>query len=182
MFVFPEENNTGLPPIPFHQHSPLHTLKVTHISVKLNRMQCKQTGFVWRKKIICDLGKTDVRLSVWTQPCSITTISNTGVFNHNASTAQEPSRLKSTVKYKFQKVIFGEVHLGVSGGLVSRDYVKNLPLKYLLISKKISALAVQKIDFRGSIWESTVIDSKQNKNVFTRFCTVFNRQIRTKTN
>ena len=35
---FPEENNTGLPPVLFHHHSPLHTLKVTDISVKLNHM------------------------------------------------------------------------------------------------------------------------------------------------
>ena len=49
MFIFPWENNTGLPPVPFHHHSPLHTLKVTDISVKLNRMQCKQTNFVSRK-------------------------------------------------------------------------------------------------------------------------------------
>ena len=46
MFIFPEENNTGLPPVPFHHHSPFHTLKVTDISVKLNRMQCKQSDFV----------------------------------------------------------------------------------------------------------------------------------------
>ena len=36
----------GLPPVPFHRHSPLHTLKAADISVKLNRMQCKQTDFV----------------------------------------------------------------------------------------------------------------------------------------
>ena len=46
MFIFPGENNMGLLPIPFPHHSPLHTLKVTDISVKLNRMQCKQTDFV----------------------------------------------------------------------------------------------------------------------------------------
>ena len=45
-FLYAEENNTGLPPVPFHHHSPLHTLKVTDISVKLNRMQCKQSDFV----------------------------------------------------------------------------------------------------------------------------------------
>ena len=39
----------GLPPVPFHHHSPLHTSKVTDISVKLNHMQCKQTNFVSRK-------------------------------------------------------------------------------------------------------------------------------------
>ena len=43
MFIFPRENNTGLPPVPFHYHSPLQTLKATDISVELNRMQCKQT-------------------------------------------------------------------------------------------------------------------------------------------
>ena len=42
MFIFPKKNNTGLPPVPFHKHSPLHTLKVTDISVKLTCMQCKQ--------------------------------------------------------------------------------------------------------------------------------------------
>ena len=36
----------GLPPVPFQHHSPLHTFMVTAISVKLNRMQCKQTKFV----------------------------------------------------------------------------------------------------------------------------------------
>ena len=46
LFIFPGENNTGLPPVPFQHHSPLHTLKVTDISVKLNRMQCKQSAFV----------------------------------------------------------------------------------------------------------------------------------------
>ena len=50
MFIFPGENNTGLPPVPFHHHSPFHTFKVTDISVKLNRMQCKQSDFVSRKK------------------------------------------------------------------------------------------------------------------------------------
>ena len=35
---FPGGNNTGLPPVPFRQHFPLHTLKITDISVKLNRM------------------------------------------------------------------------------------------------------------------------------------------------
>ena len=50
MLIFPGENNTGLPPVPFHHHSRLHTLKVTDISVKLNRMQCNQTDFVSRKK------------------------------------------------------------------------------------------------------------------------------------
>ena len=32
MFIFPEENNTGLSAVPFHYHSPLHILKVTDIS------------------------------------------------------------------------------------------------------------------------------------------------------
>ena len=32
MFIFPEKNNTGHRPVPFHQHSPLYTLKVTVIS------------------------------------------------------------------------------------------------------------------------------------------------------
>ena len=43
---FPGENNAGLPPVPFHQHSPLRTLKITDVPVKLNRMQCKQSDFV----------------------------------------------------------------------------------------------------------------------------------------
>ena len=30
----------------FHHHAPLHALKVTDISVKLNRMQCKQSDFI----------------------------------------------------------------------------------------------------------------------------------------
>ena len=46
MFFFPGENNTGLPSIPFQHHYSLHTLNVTDISVKLNRMQCKQSDFV----------------------------------------------------------------------------------------------------------------------------------------
>ena len=50
MFILPGENNTELPPVPFQHHSPLHTLKVSEISVKLNRMQCNQTDFVSCKK------------------------------------------------------------------------------------------------------------------------------------
>ena len=46
MFNFPGENITGRTPVPFHHHSPLHTMKVTNISVKLNRMHCKQSDFV----------------------------------------------------------------------------------------------------------------------------------------
>ena len=46
MFIFPGENDVGLPPVPFQHHSSLHTLKVNDISVKLNRMQCKQSDFV----------------------------------------------------------------------------------------------------------------------------------------
>ena len=46
MFIFPGENNTRLPPVSFQRHSPLHTLKVIDIFVKLNRMQCKQSDFV----------------------------------------------------------------------------------------------------------------------------------------
>ena len=50
MFIFPRENNTGLPPVQFYYHSPLHTLKVTDIAVKLNRMQGKQSDLVlWKK-------------------------------------------------------------------------------------------------------------------------------------
>ena len=49
MFIFPEENNAELPPVPFHHHFPRYTLKVTDISVKLNRMQCKQTDFFHEK-------------------------------------------------------------------------------------------------------------------------------------
>ena len=51
--------------------------------------------------------KTDVQLSISTQLCSITTISNTGVSNHYASTAHEPSWLQSIFKFIFLKVIFG---------------------------------------------------------------------------
>ena len=68
MFIFPEENNAGLLPIPFHQHSPFHTLKVTDISVKLNRMQCKQSILSDKNKMlilnIYGLGKTDAQLSI----------------------------------------------------------------------------------------------------------------------
>ena len=49
----------------------------------------------------------DVRLSILTQLYSITTILNTRVFNLNASTAHEPTWLKSIFKFSFQKVIFG---------------------------------------------------------------------------
>ena len=45
-FIFSEEKNMGLPPIPFHHYSPLHALKVTDISVKLNHMHCEQSDFV----------------------------------------------------------------------------------------------------------------------------------------
>ena len=50
MLIFPEENNTGLRPVPSHQYSPLHTLKVTYISAKLNRMQCNTKWFFWWKE------------------------------------------------------------------------------------------------------------------------------------
>ena len=43
---FPGEKNTRLPLVLFHHHSPLHNFNVTNISVKLNRMQCKQSDFV----------------------------------------------------------------------------------------------------------------------------------------
>ena len=46
MFIFPEENNTELPPVPFYHYSTLHILKVTDISVKLNCMHCKETDFI----------------------------------------------------------------------------------------------------------------------------------------
>ena len=46
MSIFPEDNNTGLPLVPFHHHSPLYTLKVTDISVNLNCMQSKESDFV----------------------------------------------------------------------------------------------------------------------------------------
>ena len=38
---FPEENNTGLPPVSFYLHSPLHTLKVTDIPLKINHSNAK---------------------------------------------------------------------------------------------------------------------------------------------
>ena len=50
MFIFPEENNTGLLPVPFHHHSPFYTLKVTDISLKLDRLQWKQSDFVLQKQ------------------------------------------------------------------------------------------------------------------------------------
>ena len=78
MLIFPEENNTGLPPVLFRQHSLLHILKVTDISVKLNRMQCKQSDFAkWKKKFfdfkLFVVWRNERRLSIWTQLCSITT-------------------------------------------------------------------------------------------------------------
>ena len=45
MFIFTKENNAGLLPVAFYRHILLHTLKVIDISVKLNRMQCKQSDF-----------------------------------------------------------------------------------------------------------------------------------------
>ena len=50
MFIFLKENNTGFRPVPFHRYSPLHTLKVNAISVKLNRKRCKQSDFDNEKK------------------------------------------------------------------------------------------------------------------------------------
>ena len=47
------------------------------------------------------VGKTDVRLSIWTQLSSFTTVLNPGAFNHYASSAYEPNWLKSIVKYSF---------------------------------------------------------------------------------
>ena len=61
---------------------------------------------------MCGLGKTNVRLSIWTQFSSTTAISNPSSFNHYASSANEPNWLKSIVKFSFQKVIFGEVFWG----------------------------------------------------------------------
>ena len=46
MFIFPEENSTGLSPVPIHQFSPLYIFKVTDIALNLARMQCKQSNFV----------------------------------------------------------------------------------------------------------------------------------------
>ena len=83
-------------------------------------------------KSFCGLGKTNVRLSVWTQLNSFTTISNPGALNHYASSACEPNWLKSVVKFSFQKVIFGEVHLGVG----TPKPCKTLSFKYLLVYKK----------------------------------------------
>ena len=81
------------PPVPFHQHSPLHTLKVTHISVKLNCMQCKQSDFVrWKKN-------TDFKsFMVWVkwmfdqvfEPSSAQSISNTGVFSVTPAQRMNP--------------------------------------------------------------------------------------------
>ena len=34
------------PPVSFHQHSPLHAIKVVDMSAKLNRIQRKQSDFV----------------------------------------------------------------------------------------------------------------------------------------
>ena len=44
---FSEENSTGLWLVPFHPHSPFHTLKVTDIPSKTNRCNAK-------KMIRCD--------------------------------------------------------------------------------------------------------------------------------
>ena len=98
-------------------------------------------------------GETDVRVSISTQLCSITTISNPGAFNHYASSAYEPNWLKSIVKFRFQKGIFREFHFGVD----TPKLYKKLSLKNLLIFKKNSALAqaVQNNWFWRSIWESS---------------------------
>ena len=99
------------------------------------------------------MDKTDVRLSVGTQLSSFTTISNPGAPNHYASSAYEPNCLKLIVKFSFEKVIFGEVDLGVG----TFKLCKTLSFKYLLISKKSSALAqaVQNNCFSGSILEDS---------------------------
>ena len=72
------------------------------------------------------MGKTNVRLSILTQLRSTMTISNTDVFNHYASTAHEPSRLKSIVKFSFQKVIFGGPFGGVTEGLELHNMWKKI--------------------------------------------------------
>ena len=51
MFIFPRENNTGLPPVPFHNHSSLHTLKIIDFSVKLICMQRNKAIFSDEKKL-----------------------------------------------------------------------------------------------------------------------------------
>ena len=77
MFIFPNENKTGLPPVPFHQNSPLHTLKVTEVSVKLNRMECKKMISPDDKKIV------DFKsFVVWVNRCS-TKYLNQVLLNHN---------------------------------------------------------------------------------------------------
>ena len=95
------------------------------------------------------MGKFDVRLSIWTQLSSFTTISNPGASNHYASSGYEPNWLKSIGKFSFQKVIFGEVYLGVG----THKPCKKLSFKYLLISKNTGSLVqvVKKIDFGGTI-------------------------------
>ena len=114
--------------------------------------------------IICGLGKAHVRLSIWTQLCSITTISNTGAFNYYASTAHEPNWLKSIVKFSIQTESFAGVRLGVG----TSKLCKKLCLKYLLISKKNSApaLAVQKKIFGG-------LFGKVPKRWYSKLCQSF---------
>ena len=71
------------------------------------------------------------KLRIWTQLSSFMTVSITGVFNHYATTAHEPSWLKSIGKFSFQNVIF----FGGSWGWYSQNMQK-MSVKYLLISKK----------------------------------------------
>ena len=40
-YCYYEENDTGLPPVPLHQHSPFYTVKVIVIPLKNNRCNVK---------------------------------------------------------------------------------------------------------------------------------------------
>ena len=67
MFIFLGENNTGLPPVPIHHRSPVHTLKVTDISVKLNCSLCNASKLILsHEKINIDFES----FVVWVKPMS----------------------------------------------------------------------------------------------------------------
>ena len=91
--------------------------------MKRNVSPKKEYDFVRQKKRnFFGLGKTDVQLGIWTQLCSIVTISNTSAFNQYVFTAHESNWLKSIIEVRFKEEIFGGSFWGGSwrGGIPNR--------------------------------------------------------------
>ena len=73
MFIFPWENNTGLPPVPFQHHSPLHTLNDISVNFCRNRYFCKTQSYAMQTNLFCLMKKINVDFKsfvVWVKPMS----------------------------------------------------------------------------------------------------------------